>query len=376
MQGAVAIGVDSPSNLIVHSPALYKGFRSSRNRAQAALGAAKTFLPFCLSEPRLKGDFKALVPVYSEIIFVLQQMIDKMDTVLALRDSYGSSVLEDLNPLVYAYRRNVAGGMALNLFAVNEALTTRLPLPQFLPSNRTAKLRLINRVRELIAKQEARSRPPSRVSRTSGEHLRPVGDHLAVPGQGTPQDDESGYASSVYSEAQIAERHKVLAWNASTAGQVEIIEYLEELVELAKLIVGVNAFRRGMLQKLDFGPPGGVRLVGTVSAYPSEDEDEDEEGDGGGDDEGPKIERRRTRVGGSNAGLGSVGGGGDGVEGGEEGGYGLKRAATYGFESTLPGEEDADYVPASLQRVGTRMRRESGRRRMSLRGKGKGVAGL
>lgn len=73
--------------------------------------------------------------------------------------------------------------------------------------------------------------------------------------------------------------------------------------------------------------------------------------------------------------MGSVGGGG-GVEGGEEGGYGLKRAATYGFESTLPGEEEADFVPASLQRVGTRMRRESGRRRSSIRGKGKGVAGL
>lgn len=364
MQGALAIGVDAPSNLVVHSPALYKGFRSSRNRAQAALGAAQTFLPFCLSEPRLKGDFKALVPVYSEIIFVLQQIIDKMDTVLALRDNYGSSVLEDLNPLVYAYRRNVAGGMALTLFAVNEALTTRLPLPQFLPSNRTAKLRLINRVRELVARQEARSRPPSRMSRASGEHVRPVSEHLTVPGQGQ-QDEEPGYASSVHSEAQIAERHKVLAWNASTAGQVEIIEYLEELVELAKLIVGVNAFRRGMLQKLDFGAHGGVRLVGTVSAYPSEDEDED----GGDGDQSPKIERRRTRV-------GSGGGGVGGVEGGEEGGYGLKRAATYGFESTPPGEEEADLVPVSLQRVGTRMRRESGRRRMSLRGKGKGVAGL
>ena len=374
MQGALAIGVDSPSNLVVHSPALYKGFRSSRNRAQAALGAAQTFLPFCLSEPRLKGDFKALVPVYNEIIFVLQQIIDKMDTVLALTDSYGSSVLEDLNPLVYAYRRNVAGGMALSLFAVNEALTTRLPLPQFLPSNRTAKLRLINRVRELVAKHEARSRPvsqpPSRMSRASGEHVRPVGDHLVVPGQ-VSQDDEPGDAASVHSEAQIAERRKVLAWNASTAGQVEIIEYLEELVELAKLIVGVNAFRRGMLQTLDFGAHGGVRLVGTISAYPSEDEDE---GDDEGGDAGPRMERRRTRVGGSGAGMGSVGGGE--MEAGEEGGYGLKRAATYGFESTPPGEEDADLVPVSLQRVGTRMRRESGRRRMSLRGKGKGVAGL
>ena len=41
----------------------------------------------------------------------------------------------------------------------------------------------------------------------------------------------------------------LLSWNASTAGKMEIIEYLEELVELTKLLVGVNAFRSGVLEK-------------------------------------------------------------------------------------------------------------------------------
>ena len=321
---------------LADSPAVYKRFSSARNRAQAALGAAKTFLPFCLSEPRLKGDFKALVPVYNEIIFVLHQIVDKMDTVLSLRSSYGSSVLEDLNPLVYAYRRNVAGGIVLNLFAVKGALTTRFPLPQFLPSNRIAQLRLINRVRELEARQEALSRPASsRVSRR---------DSVSDDGEDGPSVDE----------AQIARRHKVLAWNAATAGQVEIIEYLEELIELAKLLVGVNAFRRGMLQTLDFGTEGHVRLVGTVSAYPSEDEDSDT-------DDAPGLARRRTRN--------SRG------EGGGE--HGLRRVATYAFEHVSNEEAEVGvFVPLSLQRVGTRIGREAGRRRRrtSIRGKGKGVA--
>lgn len=340
MQGALAIGVDAPCNLLVNSPELQKQFTSARDRAQAALGAAQTFLPFCLSEPRLKGDFKALVPVYSEIIFVLHQIIDKMETVRSLRVSYGSSVLEDLNPFVYAYRRNVAGGIVLSLFAVNEALTTRFPLPQFLPSNRTAQLRLINRVRELEARQDARSRAASskptsaRVSRRNSISSDWDGEF--------PIDEEL-----------IAQRHKVLAWNAATAGQVEIIEYLEELVELAKLLVGVNAFRRGLLRKLDFGVEGvRVRLVGAVSAYPSEDEDESS-----GSGESPHRRARRGSV-------------------GEELGPALRKVATYGFEEVPKGEAKGEDVPASLQRVGTRLGRESGRRRSrgSVLGKGKSVA--
>lgn len=344
MQSFLAVGVDSPCNILLDSPVLYKRFNTARSRAEAALGAAQTFLPFCLSEPRLKGDFKALVPVYSEIIFVLHQIIDKMDTVVSLRSTYGSSVLEDLNPLVYAYRRNVAGGMALSLFAVNEALTTRFPLPQFLPSNRIAQLRLINRVRELEARQDARSRAAS---------SRPASSRVSRRGSVS---DDSSDESSLDEETQIAKRHKVLAWNASTAGQVEIIEYLEELVELTKLIVGVNAFRSGMLRKLDFGGEGRVRLVGTVSAYPSEDEGSDS-------DERPEVPRRGT--GGTGGSLSS-----------EEGGRQLRRVATYGFEPIAKEEGGIrDFVPASLQRVGTRMGREVGRRRLSILGKGKGVAG-
>jgi hypothetical protein len=47
-------------------------------------------------------------------------------------------------------------------------------------------------------------------------------------------------------------RQDFLAWNASSAGMMEIIEFLEELVDLAKLLVGVNAFRSGMLERPRF----------------------------------------------------------------------------------------------------------------------------
>jgi hypothetical protein len=44
-------------------------------------------------------------------------------------------------------------------------------------------------------------------------------------------------------------RQKFLSWNAASAGQIEVIEYLEELIDLVKLLVGANEFRSGMLTR-------------------------------------------------------------------------------------------------------------------------------
>lgn len=44
-------------------------------------------------------------------------------------------------------------------------------------------------------------------------------------------------------------RQKFLSWNAASAGQIEVIKYLEELINLVKLLVGANEFRSGMLTR-------------------------------------------------------------------------------------------------------------------------------
>ena len=48
---------------------------------------------------------------------------------------------------------------------------------------------------------------------------------------------------------QLAVRQKYMSWNAASAAQAEIIEYLEELVDLSKLLVGANEFRSGLLTR-------------------------------------------------------------------------------------------------------------------------------
>ncbi len=40
-----------------------------------------------------------------------------------------------------------------------------------------------------------------------------------------------------------------MSWSASAAAQVEVIEYLEELTNLAKLLIGANEFRGGVLHR-------------------------------------------------------------------------------------------------------------------------------
>lgn len=44
-------------------------------------------------------------------------------------------------------------------------------------------------------------------------------------------------------------RQKYISWSASSAAHAEVIEYLEELIELTKLLVGASEFRSGLLTR-------------------------------------------------------------------------------------------------------------------------------
>jgi hypothetical protein len=219
MEACLAYGIESQANVDVHSPEVSARFERAKGKAQGALAAAETFLPFCANEPRLKGSFKGLALVYAEILYVLHAVVDRMDNMLHLRQEYGSSVLEELNEKVYPYRRNVAGSITLILFAVHEALTTKLPLPQFLPSARLAHLRMVNRVREVVLAGDIHKLADTERSEIEMSMVKRV------------------------------VRQKFLSWNAASAGQIEVIEYLEELIDLVKLLVGANEFRSGMLTR-------------------------------------------------------------------------------------------------------------------------------
>ncbi|KAL8894095.1 MAG: hypothetical protein Q9192_004625 [Flavoplaca navasiana] len=215
METCVSAGTEEGVNVDVYSPKILEQFERASGKANAALAAAGLFFPFCSKEPRIKGSFEGLAEIYGEILFVLHQIVDRMDNMVQLQTAYGSGPLEELNAQIYPYRRHVAGSINLTLFAVQNSLTTKLALPQFFPSARLAHLRMINRVREVV--------------------------------QQRPNQSTNGNTSDPDRNQSV--HRKYMAWNAASAAQAEIIEYLEELIDLTKLLVGENEFRSGILTR-------------------------------------------------------------------------------------------------------------------------------
>lgn len=371
MQGILATGSESPLKITtLRSKRLNARFASAFGQAQNSLSAAETFLPFCLSEPRLKGSFRSLEPIYKEIVYVLQQIIDRMNNSISLRQAYGSSVLEDMNPHVYVYRRNVSAAITLTLFAVNEALTTKIPLPQFLPSCRLAQMRLVDRVREVMQQTDAVTRGGIGAGGGRGGgggggqrwslNPNPSSSRPGSSGMNTPQRMDSAMIRN-------ATEQKFLSWSAAAAGQMEIIEYLEELVDLTKLLVGVNAFRSGMLERPSYrNYTRRLRMREKKRGGEKKGNNNEDDGGGGGgsatadvpsEDEvgipmspvasAPMVLRRRR--------TGSSGGAFVGLQRVGTGPFRRRRASILGMGRQGRGhlEEETDELQIALQRVGT-----------------------
>ena len=66
MQKYIAYGIDSGVK-VEFIGGQTKEFENARSKANSALTAAETFLPFCSTEPRLKGSFEPLVLIYTEV---------------------------------------------------------------------------------------------------------------------------------------------------------------------------------------------------------------------------------------------------------------------------------------------------------------------
>ncbi|EPS35466.1 hypothetical protein H072_11152 [Dactylellina haptotyla CBS 200.50] len=218
MESAIAFGVDQTANISdLKNENAVKAFYKARKKADVSLAAASAYLSVSTQEPRIKASFANDKLIFKEIIYVLHQIIDRMENVLQLRLQLGSALLENYYPYVYKYRRNVAAAITITLYAVHEALTSKLPLPQYFPSARLAQLRMVNRVRQILI--------------------------------------ESVSTSSASKETQEAEdakrtlRVEFMSYNASSAALEQVIEWLEELVDLTKLLRGAAEFRFGLLSR-------------------------------------------------------------------------------------------------------------------------------
>ncbi|KAF8434433.1 hypothetical protein BGX38DRAFT_1219730 [Terfezia claveryi] len=265
MESCVALGVDGKHIHMLQHPRFLKRFEKAAKKAGAALSAAEAFLEHARHEPRLKGRWEPHRMVYKEIIFVLRQIVERMENLLRLRISFGSAVLEEFNARVHGYRRNVAAAITLTLYAVEQSLTQKLPLPQFLPSARLANLRMVVRVRQILHEESQSAATTPRRSRSGS-----VKDQYLVDGKdedeitfippaptcgapsGGPSPERSPSTCGQITHRRRTLRLKFLSWNAASAALEECVEYVEELVDLVKLLVGVNEFRSGLLHRPTF----------------------------------------------------------------------------------------------------------------------------
>lgn len=126
---------------------------------------------------------------------------------------------EFMMPFNYA-RRDLVAAILLYFSLISSSLKSKSPLPPFLPSARAARLRLIYEMRKMI-----------------------------VHTHGT------GQANTEY---------RNLFWFAYSSALEEVIEELEGLSLLVKLVVGEDSTMiRGLLEKIDFNVmAGGERTVG------------------------------------------------------------------------------------------------------------------
>lgn len=187
-------------------------------------------------EPRLKGSYRDIERIFFEITFIMKEIVDRLDNIVQLRRAYGSAIIEEFNKEVHPYRRQLQASMNNSMKAVEFALSTKSPLPQYLPSPTIAHKRLLEKVTELVQiKYKSRMDGSSSQSDSDGE--------IFVNFRGT----RASAALEVQQEGILKE--KFLSWNATSAATEEVIRYIEELLELTKVLVGVNEFKYGFLSR-------------------------------------------------------------------------------------------------------------------------------
>lgn len=248
MELLYASGLEDESGKESMTDARYKKFTNISQSAKSALARANAYKGLTRQEPRLKGEYTELENVFTQIIFVQRQIVDRMDNVALLRKQYGSGVLEELNNVVHPYRRQVVGGISCLMRAIQEAFLTKTPLPQFLPSARIAHRRLINMVgRALHNRYKSRLdqlKPRPITDKFRDEDDSDIEEELMINSR-----NERSKAHNTLPPHEYALKERFLSWNASSAATEEVIEYVEELVDLTKILVGINEFKYGFLSR-------------------------------------------------------------------------------------------------------------------------------
>lgn len=194
-----------------------KLLRKMEAKLDEELTKASTLLKITAIEPRLKGPFP--IDIFSELVTVLQSISDRLSGLKVINTYIGPGVRHDIGDTLSEHRKDFIGAILLTLYAISYALRSREPMPQFLPSARLAKMRIINGVRKIITDKQG--------LQDEEEGLLMAPRAIKVPFRLDPH---------------------YIYWFANQEALEEIIELLEECVFLVKALVGETEFL-----DMDFG---------------------------------------------------------------------------------------------------------------------------
>lgn len=235
-----SVGLDGEEHETTLTQQRFEKIKKLSASAKAALTRATAYKGLTRQEPRLKGEYTGLENIFTEVIFVLQQIVERMDNAAILRRHYGSSIAKGVNPIVYAYRRQLVGSTIALFRAAQEAFNNKTPLPQFLPSARLAHRRLLVKISKVLPQI---ANIPSITTESSNK--------MQDSTSSSDSEEELTFTAkqSKLTRKVTFDRETYLTWNATSASTEEIIDYIEELIDLTKILVGVNEFKYGFLSR-------------------------------------------------------------------------------------------------------------------------------
>ncbi|ORY05999.1 hypothetical protein K493DRAFT_310796 [Basidiobolus meristosporus CBS 931.73] len=171
------------------------------SKLQASITKSTALLALSAKEPRLRDDFQE--QTYADIISRVQNLLDWSTTMRASIIQTDEKVKAELVYPLNRRRKDVVASVLLHFYVISGAFKSKSPLPPYLPSARTPRLRLLNKIRRLDAFQ-------------------------GLSQSNITEESDTGFMYTY--------------WYAYAGSLIEIVEEQEELGNLVKNIVGEIEF--------------------------------------------------------------------------------------------------------------------------------------
>ncbi|OBA25686.1 hypothetical protein HANVADRAFT_53746 [Hanseniaspora valbyensis NRRL Y-1626] len=219
-------GVESSTERIEISEENHLKFAKIVSEIDHSLEKIQEFKTFVKHEPKLKGEYQPIDPLFNDCIRILKALLERCELIESLKYTAGNEMLSTLQkePKIFKHRQTTIISLMNNLQIASLSLRNKTPLPPNMLSSRIAHRKMTNSIKEIFDDSTIpKPQSHSMVRRTS---------------------------SQIYQQYTVTFlKDKLLAWNSVNSQLSEIIEFSEELIKINLQLCGCNLFRYGFLSR-------------------------------------------------------------------------------------------------------------------------------